>query len=72
MCKCKNPLLCEAAPELLAALKNVVAGRPAFRSKPIGAPGSVARIEQDHEIRLEDEALAAISKATGLNYRATY
>jgi hypothetical protein len=56
-------LLLAAAPELLAALKNLVASRPAFRTKPLGGPGSVARIQQEHEIRLEDEALAVIAKA---------
>ena len=58
-----TPNLTAAAPELLAALKNLVASRPAFRTRPLGGPGSVARIQQEHEIRLEDEALAVIAKA---------
>lgn len=60
----------EAAPELLAALKNMVSAKPAFRSKPVGAPNSVARIQQEYEIKLEDEALVAISKAEGIVYHA--
>jgi hypothetical protein len=39
--------------------------RATFRSKPIGAPGSTARIQQDKLIALEDAALAAIQRAKG-------
>ncbi len=59
-----NPPISQAnAQALLAALKNMVGFRPAFRDRPIGAPHSVARTQQEYEIRLEDEALAAIAKA---------
>jgi len=54
-----------AAPELLAALKQYVATYPAFKSRPIGAPGSPARIEQDVLIAMEMAARTAIAKAEG-------
>lgn len=39
--------------------------RPAFRSKPMGAPGSQARIDTDKLIELEDAALRVMRAATG-------
>ena len=60
-----NANLIAAAPELLAALKEYVATIPAFRSKPVGAPGSAARNEQGALIALEDRAKAVIAKAEG-------
>lgn len=54
---------------LLAALENLLTYdrvvRPAFRSKPVGAPNSSVRIDQDKLIALEDAALAAIARAKG-------
>ena len=61
--------LIAAAPDLLEALEGLLSYdrvvRPAFRSKPVGATGSMARIDQDTLIRLEDNARAAINKAKG-------
>jgi hypothetical protein len=37
--------------------------RPAFRSKPLGAPNSQVRIDEDKLIACEDAALAALSLA---------
>ena len=37
--------------------------RPAFRSMPVGAPHSTARLDQEKLIALEDAALAALAKA---------
>lgn len=37
-------------------LHRYLAERPAFRSKPIGAPHSAMRIKQEQDIELEDEA----------------
>lgn len=60
-----NARLIAAAPDLLAALDALLTfdrvERPAFRHKPIGAPGSTARIEQDKLIAIEDAARAAIA-----------
>ena len=36
---------------------------PAFRSRPIGAPYSNARMNQENEIALEDSAKAVIKRA---------
>jgi hypothetical protein len=64
-----NARLIAAAPDLLAALEDLLTfdrvERPAFRSKPMGASGSEARIQQDKMVALEDAARAAIAKATG-------
>lgn len=38
---------------------------PAFRSKPVGAPNSAARVEQNEHIALEDDARAALALAKG-------
>lgn len=59
-----NPLY-RAAPEMLAALRQLAADHPAFRSKPIGGEGSQARAAQQRAIAAEDAARAAIAKATG-------
>jgi hypothetical protein len=55
----------EAAAEVLAVLKRYVNAYPAFRMKPVGAPGSEKRIEQENLMALEDAARAAIAKAEG-------
>lgn len=53
----------DATAELLAALKGMLRLYPAFRSRPIGAPGSAKRAEQDERIAAEDRARAAIARA---------
>lgn len=50
---------------LIKALQAYIDHRPAFRVRPIGAPGSPARVAQQIEIEIEDQALAAIARATG-------
>ena len=54
---------------LLKALEDLLTydrvERPAFRSKPMGAPGSTARIQQEKLIALEDAAHQAIEAAKG-------
>jgi len=42
--------------ELTRVLKFYVANVPAFRAKPIGAPGSDARLTQEAHIQAEDYA----------------
>lgn len=60
-----NARLIAAAPDLLQVLERYVAAYPAFRIKPVGAPGSEKRIEQENLMALEDAARAAIAKARG-------
>lgn len=48
-----------AAP-LATLLRLYVQAYPAFRSKPIGAPGSAARATQEMQIALEDAAKALL------------
>lgn len=55
----------ETIDELCAVLARYVGAYPAFRSKPIGAPGSRERAHQDWLIQLEDRARAALAKARG-------
>lgn len=55
----------EIIEKLCSALARYVATYPAFRAKPIGAPGSPARIEQEGLIQLEDDAMVALAKARG-------
>lgn len=51
--------------DLLQALKNLVALHPTFRSKPIGAPGSEMRFQQDAAIAAEDAAMLVIVRVEG-------
>lgn len=51
--------------ELCAVLEGYLGAYPVFRMKPIGAPHSPARIEQEWLIQLEDRARAALAKARG-------
>lgn len=51
--------------ELYEALEEYLRARPAFRLKPIGSPGSHARLEQEAAIAAEDKALAVLRKARG-------
>lgn len=60
-----NARLIAAAPDLLDALQMMTSAFEAFRMKPVGAPGSAARDEQDQQIAAENAASAAIAKATG-------
>ena len=60
--------LVAAAPDLLAVLQRYVNAYPAFRIKPIGAPGSEKRIEQENLMALEDAARTAIAKAIKTSY----
>ncbi len=69
-CGCSSCLLrCHAAAsrlvkadELRRACEVLLACAPAFRSRPLGAAGSVARAEQDAHIAAEDAARAAIAR----------
>lgn len=54
-----------ATSELVAVLRRYMSAYPAFRIKPIGAPGSQARIEQENLMALEDAARNAIARAEG-------
>lgn len=51
--------------ELLEALEALITVNPAFRTKNIGAPNSFARMNQELQIKAEDNAKAAIAKAKG-------
>jgi hypothetical protein len=51
--------------DLVEALERYLDVRPAFRLKPIGAPGSAARQEQSDSIAAEDFARAVLAKAQG-------
>lgn len=51
--------------ELLLVLKDYLQLCPAFRSKPIGAPGSDARARQDDHIALEIRAQTIIARLKG-------
>lgn len=51
--------------ELLLVVKDYLQICPAFRTKPIGAPGSDARAAQDEHIALEDRANSLIGKVKG-------
>lgn len=62
-----NAHLLAASFDLLAVLQRYVNAYPAFRIKPVGAPGSPERVEQERLMALEDAARTAISKATGGN-----
>lgn len=50
----EDAVLIAAAPELAQALRDLLRIAPAFRTKPIGAPGSEARRQQDEHIAIED------------------
>ena len=49
---------------LLTMLQNYMKTYPAFRTKPMGAPWSVAQIEQQFRIALEDEARRLVEECT--------
>lgn len=46
--------------EIYNILKEYLEEYPAFRSKPIGAPNSSKRAEQERQIALEDRAKRAL------------
>lgn len=50
--------------EMLAVLQDVLAAYPAFRSKPVGAPGSYVRTQQERNIALEDRIKRAIARGS--------
>lgn len=50
------------ARELLTAFVNEY---PPFKSRPLGAPNSSARIEQENRIQLDDQARALLAKHDG-------
>ena len=50
------------ADELCAVLERYINAYPAFRMKPVGAPNSPKRIEQEGLMALEEAAMAAIAK----------
>lgn len=52
-----------ALPEVVAVLQRYMAAYPAFRIKPVGAPWSEKRTEQEMLMDLEGAAQAAIAKA---------
>ena len=54
-----------ATPRLVEAMEELLRGNPVFRSKPVGAPGSPARLEQEAAIAAEDKARTALSAARG-------
>lgn len=56
---------CNAHDELVKLLQRYMAAYPAFRIKPIGAPGSEKRVEQENLMALEDTARAALARARG-------
>ena len=51
-----------AVAELVAAAKQHLAEFPAFRTRPVGMPGSLARQDQDHSIAVEDRLRRAIKQ----------
>jgi hypothetical protein len=55
---------CNAHNKLVEALRWYVEANPAFRSMPIGAPGSPMRLKQEEALRMEDAALALLEKVT--------
>lgn len=57
--------LIAAAPDLYAALESMAAAFKPFTMKPMGAPGSAARFEQEAQIEAAAKAHAALSKASG-------
>lgn len=48
--------------ELRAALARVLEASPAYRSRPIGSPGSLARLTQAEQIAAEDAAKLALER----------
>lgn len=56
---------CNSHDALVEALENLLNANPAFRSMPLGSPGSVARIAQEMSIEAEDAAKAALALAKG-------
>ncbi len=57
----------DIADELTELLERYVSAYPAFRIKPIGAPGSEKRIEQENLMALEDDAQNTIARMRAIN-----
>jgi hypothetical protein len=51
--------------EMCELLRQYVDEYPAFRTKPVGAEGSIARHEQDRRIVMEDWARKVIARVEG-------
>lgn len=49
--------------QIAVLARQCIAEHPAFRNKPVGAPGSDARIEQERAIALEDSLLKLAQSA---------
>lgn len=60
-----NGHLIAAAPEMYEALKEMCVTFKPFRMKPVGGPGSAARMDQENQIAVHEAAMAVIAKATG-------
>ena len=67
-CGAENARLLAAAPELLSALRKMVATHPPC-SKPIGAPGSAARKAQEEQEKSIANAKMVIAKVYGLEMK---
>ena len=51
--------------EMRALLTEYVTYFPAFRAKPVGSPGTDARVQQEADIRREDRARAVLALRPG-------
>ena len=56
------PAALQVNSELREALSNLLLRNPVFRSKPVGAPNSPARLFQEATIRAEDHARALLER----------
>lgn len=56
------------AEDVNALLQRWLDAAPAFRTKPLGAPGSCARAAQDEHIALEDATRACLQSAVGTTH----
>jgi len=56
---------CNSHDALASALQDMVSNFEPFRSRPVGAPNSSARAEQDAQIAAFDKAKAALASIEG-------
>lgn len=54
-----------SVPDLVKALEEIVETFKPFTMRPVGAPGSSAREDQEHQIAVHSRARAALSKYRG-------